>query len=72
MGMPYRDNSDLPSPARPHLPEHARDIDREAFNPAFAAHGAPRVGSKPRIASPGRQSSVPMEEPEAIPRAGIG
>jgi cation transport regulator len=30
-------------PVRDHLPEHARDIYREAFNHAFAAHaGDPR------------------------------
>ncbi len=36
--MPYRVNSDLPSSVRSHLPEHAQDIYREAFNHAFAAH----------------------------------
>jgi cation transport regulator len=41
--MPYRSNEDLPPPVRDHLPEHARDIYREAFNHAFAAHaGDPR------------------------------
>jgi cation transport regulator len=38
--MPYRSNEDLP---RRHLPPHAQDIYREAFNHAFAAHaGDPR------------------------------
>jgi cation transport regulator len=36
--MPYRVNSDLPAPVRAHLPEHAQDIYREAFNHAYAAH----------------------------------
>jgi cation transport regulator len=36
--MPYRTNLDLPSSVRNHLPEHAQDIYREAFNHAFAAH----------------------------------
>ena len=36
--MPYRINSDLPSSVRNHLPDHAQDIYREAFNHAFAAH----------------------------------
>jgi len=36
--MPYRRNSDLPSPVRHVLPEHAQSIYREAFNHAFAAH----------------------------------
>ena len=38
--MPYRDNSDLPDSVRRHLPEHAQDIYREAFNHAFARHAA--------------------------------
>jgi cation transport regulator len=36
--MPYRVNADLPPSVRAHLPEHAQDIFREAFNHAFAAH----------------------------------
>lgn len=37
--MPYRSNLDLPPSVRAHLPEHAQDIYREAFNHAYAAHG---------------------------------
>ncbi len=33
--MPYASNDDLPAPVRTHLPEHAQDIYREAFNHAF-------------------------------------
>ena len=41
--MPYRANADLPPSVRNHLPAHAQDIYREAFNHAFAAHeGDPR------------------------------
>lgn len=41
--MPYRTNDDLPSSVARHLPPHAQDIYREAFNHAFAAHaGDPR------------------------------
>jgi cation transport regulator len=41
--MPYRSNSDLPPSVQAHLPPHAQDIYREAFNHAFAAHaGDPR------------------------------
>jgi cation transport regulator len=41
--MPYRINEDLPPRVRTHLPEHAQDIYREAFNHAYAAHtGDPR------------------------------
>lgn len=36
--MPYRTNADLPAPVRSHLPAHAQDIYREAFNHAFASH----------------------------------
>ncbi len=35
--MPYADNMDLPPSVRDHLPEHAQDIFRAAFNAAFAA-----------------------------------
>jgi len=35
--MPYPTNSDLPASVRSHLPPHAQDIYREAFNHAFAA-----------------------------------
>ena len=41
--MPYSQNSDLPPSVRRHLPGHAQDIYRAAFNRAFAAHsGDPR------------------------------
>ena len=36
--MPYRINIDLPASVRDHLPSHAQDIYRAAFNHAFAAH----------------------------------
>ncbi len=36
--MPYRTNADLPASVSSHLPEHAQDIYREAFNHAYAAH----------------------------------
>lgn len=36
--MPYATNADLPASVRNHLPAHAQDIYREAFNHAFAAH----------------------------------
>jgi cation transport regulator len=41
--VPYRTNDDLPIPVRRHLPPHAQDIYRAAFNHAFSAHaGDPR------------------------------
>ncbi|HLG81019.1 MAG TPA: ChaB family protein [Bradyrhizobium sp.] len=36
--MPYPTNAALPPSIRQHLPAHAQDIYREAFNHAFAAH----------------------------------
>ena len=41
--MPYAMNSDLPASVRSHLPEHAQDIFRAAFNHAYESHrGDPR------------------------------
>jgi cation transport regulator len=36
--MPYPTNADLPASVQSHLPEHAQDIYREAFNHSFADH----------------------------------
>ena len=38
--MPYRTNDDLPPSVRDHLPEHAQDIYREAFNSAWRQYAA--------------------------------
>jgi cation transport regulator len=40
--MPYQTNSGLPPPVRAHLPPHAQEIYREAFNHAFTAHADDR------------------------------
>ena len=48
--MPYRVNDDLPPAARDHLPEHAQDIFREAFNHAYAAHDPRQEEAAFRIA----------------------
>ena len=37
--MPYRSNIDLPASVRDHLPPHAQDIYRAAFNHAFTGRG---------------------------------
>ena len=37
--MPYSRNEDLPESVRDHLPEHAQDIFREAFNSAWDEYG---------------------------------
>lgn len=36
--MPYATNADLPAGVRNHLPPHAQDIFRAAFNRAWADH----------------------------------
>ena len=36
--MPCHSTDDLPSAVRDHLPPHAQDIYRAAFNHAFVAH----------------------------------
>lgn len=36
--MPYQVNEELPLSVRNHLPTHAQDMYREAFNHAYAAH----------------------------------
>ncbi len=38
--VPYASNDDLPPSVREHLPPHAQDIFREAFNNAFQRHGS--------------------------------
>jgi cation transport regulator len=36
--MPYHTNDDLPDSIKKHLPKHAQDIFREAFNHAYAEY----------------------------------
>jgi cation transport regulator len=38
--MPYAMNADLPASVRSHLPAHAQDIFREAYNHAYDRYGA--------------------------------
>ena len=38
--MPYPTNEELPRSIRDHLPAHAQDIYREAFNHAWDEYGA--------------------------------
>lgn len=37
--MPYASNADLPPSVRKHLPDHAQDIFRSAFNHAWETYG---------------------------------
>ena len=39
--MPYASNSDLPDSVQNHLPQHAQDIYREAFNHALTEYKNP-------------------------------
>ena len=36
--MPYKTNQDLPDSVKQHLPEHAQDIYRKAFNSAWVEY----------------------------------
>jgi cation transport regulator len=48
--MPYASNTELPKGVKNHLPEHAQDIYRAAFNHAWVQHKSPdkRLGSDSR------------------------
>lgn len=51
--MPYVTIADLPEPVRRHLPRHAQEIYREAFNRAWAQYADPRRrrgGSREEVA----------------------
>jgi cation transport regulator len=50
--MPYASNDDLPPSIRDHLPPHAQDLYREAFNGAWTtyAHRARREEIAHRVA----------------------
>lgn len=48
--MPYAANEDLPPRVRAHLPPHAQDIFREAFNHAWASYGEREPGRREEIA----------------------
>lgn len=39
--VPYKNNDDLPEPVKKHLPKHAQDIYREAFNSAWHQYKDP-------------------------------
>jgi len=50
--MPYKSTEDLPDPVRKHLPPHAQEIYREAFNNAYEEYADPkkrRAGSSQRM-----------------------
>jgi len=71
--MPYATNDDLPHSVRAHLPGHAQDIYREAFNHAYAAHeGDPRQEEAAhRIAWAAVKRSYVKAGDEWVRRAGL-
>jgi len=48
--MPYASNDDLPDAIRRHLPAHAQDIYRAAFNSAWSSYGAREPWRREEIA----------------------
>lgn len=48
--MPYATNSELPTPVRDHLPAHAQDIYREAFNHAQVEYAGEGESAAHRVA----------------------
>jgi cation transport regulator len=48
--VPYAANEDLPPSVRSHLPEHAQDIYRSAFNHAWQTYGRSDPGRVEEIA----------------------
>jgi cation transport regulator len=48
--MPYASNNDLPESVRLHLPLHAQDIFRAAFNSAWESYGVKEPWRREEIA----------------------
>jgi cation transport regulator len=48
--MPYASNEDLPDSVRRHLPPHAQDIFRSAYNHAWQTYGAREPARREEIA----------------------
>jgi cation transport regulator len=71
--MPYAANSDLPPAIRHHLPDHAQEIFRAAFNNAYQAHeGDPRQEEAAhRIAWAAVKRSYVKDGDWWVPRAGL-
>jgi cation transport regulator len=69
--MPYQFNEDLPPSVRNHLPPHAQDIYREAFNNAYRQHALDprREEASHRIAWAAVKRSYAKEGEEWVPRS---
>ncbi len=66
--MPYATNEDLPESVKLHLPPHAQDISREAFNHAFERHGGRDEERAHRIAWAAVKRSYEKTGDEWVPR----
>jgi cation transport regulator len=68
--MPYQFNEDLPLSVRNHLPPHAQDIYREAFNSAYKQHvlDPRREEASHRIAWAAVERSYVKDGEEWVPR----
>ncbi len=67
--MPYDTNEELPASVRDHLPSHAQDIFREAFNHAHREHhGDDAIAS--RIAWAAVKRRYEKVDGAWVPRAG--
>jgi ChaB protein len=64
--MPYATNVELPASVRNHLPDHAQDIYREAFNHAYAAHQGDMRQEEVPIGLHGLPSNVLMRNPVTL------
>jgi len=66
--MPYKSISDLPKPVRDHLPKHAQEIFKEAFNSAWHEYADPdnhhlRLS---RTKSPGLRSNISTRKAKMV------
>ncbi|MHB8875822.1 MAG: ChaB family protein [Myxococcaceae bacterium] len=66
---PYQTNDELPSAVRGHLPEHAQDIYREAFNHAWSRYRADEAVAH-RVAWAAVKRSYVKLGDEWVPRPG--
>ncbi len=66
--MPYASNEELPSSVRNHLPPHAQDIYREAFNHAYL-HGHADEAMAHRIAWAAVKHKYEKANDEWVPRS---
>ena len=68
--MPYASNADLPVAISSHLPDHAQDIFRKAFNNAWRTYRRKRALSPRGDCAPGRLGCCQEAIPEGRRRLG--